>query len=164
MVDPNAEIKVSLFAGIGQNLTPVEGTFENGVFRYTPTAPGYYTIRFQSTDSSGNTATSMRQLCVYDQAKPQIQVEKDLTETTKPNDKLTLPAASATDNESVTMELFVIYPSGQMRMLQRGESIAQQTFQVTELGTYCFRIVATDASGNSTMTDLYVCVSADGGK
>jgi hypothetical protein len=62
------------------------------------------------------------------------------------------------------MELFVIYPSGQMRMLQRGESIAQQTFQVTELGTYCFRIVATDASGNSTMTDLNVCVSADGGK
>jgi hypothetical protein len=164
MVDPNAEIKVSLFAGIGKNLTPVEGTFENGVFRYTPTAPGYYTIRFQSTDSSGNTATSMRQLCVYDQAKPQIQVEKDLTETAKPNDKLTLPAASATDNESVTMELFVIYPSGQMRMLQRGESITQQSFQVMEFGTYCFRIVATDASGNSTITDMYVHVSAAGGK
>lgn len=164
MVDPSAEITVSLYSGIGQNLTPVEGTFENGVFRYMPTAPGYYTIRFQSTDSSGNTATSMRQLCVYDQEKPQIRVEKDLANTAKQNDQLTLPAASATDNETVTMELFVIYPSGQMRMLQKGESIVQQTFQVTELGNYCFRIVATDASGNSTITDLNVCVTADGGK
>lgn len=164
MVDPDTEVTVSLYSGMGQDLTPVEGTYENGVFRYTPTSSGYYTIRFQSTDSSGNTATLMRQLCVFDQTKPQIHVEKELTKTAKQNDTLTLPAASATDDEPVTMELFVIYPSGQMRMLQNGESITQQSYQVTELGHYCFRIVATDASGNSSITDMYVSVSAAGGK
>ena len=161
MVDPDAEVLISAYRGTGDNLTPVEGSYQNGVFRYTPTEPGNYTIRFQVSDSSGNDATRIRLISVFDRTKPQITIEKELSASAKCGEKLILPAASATDNEKVTVELFVIYPSGQMRMLQRGDSVQEQEYTLTEEGNYSFRYAATDKSGNCTLKDLVVQVTGN---
>lgn len=158
-VEPNAKLTVSLAMNVGKETVAVEGSFENGTFRYLPTQPGIYTLRMDAEDASGNTASVRRQIYVFDETKPQLTLDGSLAATAGRNETLTLPGATATDNETVTVDLIVIFPSGQMRLLERGESLAQRTYQVTEPGDYCFRYVATDASGNTTIRDLTVRVT-----
>ena len=161
MVDPNAEMIVSAYLGTGENLTLVESTYQNNVFKCTPTKSGMYTIRFQASDSSGNETTRMRIIYVYDRTNPQITIANELPSDAKHNKTLNLPAAIATDDEEVTIALYVTYPSGQMRMLQHGDSVEEQEYTLTEEGKYRFRYVATDKSGNSTLKEITVQVSGD---
>lgn len=161
VVDPDAKVLVSVYHGAGDNVTPVEFAFQNGALRYTPTESGNYTIRFELSDSSGNENTRIRLLSVFDRTKPEITLEKELPATAKRNDTLMLPAATATDDETVTLALYVIYPSGQMRMLQQGDSVQEQEYKLTEEGNYTFRYAATDKSGNCTLKDVVVQTSGN---
>ena len=159
MVDPNAEITIHLYQGMGEDAVEVEGTLENGMFRYTPTVPDKYLIQFKATDHDDNSATLVRYLCVYDSSAPQLVVGKEPDSTAVVNSVVMLPAVSAADEDIADISLFVIYPSGQMRLLQSSEAIDAQNFKLDRIGTYRFRIVATDTSGNETLKDIVVNVT-----
>lgn len=161
IVDPNAQMQVFAFYQNGSEMVPVEGvSFVNNTLSFTPDKPGNYMLRFQSSDASGNTSSLTRLICILDETAPVIKIDGELKQTAKQNEKITLPAATATDNETVTMQIHVIFPSGQMRMLQSGEKLESMSYTVTEVGTYTFRVAAIDASGNCTLQDMPVTVSA----
>ncbi len=106
---------------------------------------GTYMIMYTITDDSGNSYYYSNVVNVVDNVAPIITISGDLLGEYKKGDKITLPAASATDNLNGTLTVFVaIYtPNGARIYLAPN---AQYTFDQT--GTYTVKYIVYDAIGN----------------
>ena len=90
-------------------------------YYFTPSHYGKYTIKYKAVEN-GREATIPYQVMIKDRVKPTIAVNGSLVESIKVGEKITIPTATATDNETKSMKVsvFITQPNGKMVVLEEG--------------------------------------------
>ena len=103
---------------------------------------GKYTIRYRAEDSSGNVASKFGVITILDEDAPIITVN-EVPKTVKVNTIVTLPKATATDNISkdITVYVMIKKPNGEIQYI-KGD------YKFEEVGTYNVIYFAKDEAGN----------------
>lgn len=115
---------------------------------------GRYSIVYTATDSSSRSTTYTYVSTCVNTEKPVITVNGSVSNG-KVGKKLTLPAATVTDDVDTGLEVlyFVVEPSGNIILL--GED---RTYTPKIAGNYRARYYSYDSSGNVTIVDRYFTV------
>lgn len=124
-------------------------------YRFTPTKYGKYTITYKAV-ANGREATIPYQVIIKDRVKPTISVSGSLIEECKMGEKIAIPTATASDNETKSMKVsvFVTQPNGKMVMLQDGTT----EFTTTMKGKHTIVYYVEDDYGNYVFSKHIVIV------
>lgn len=149
VVDPNVEFTLTVTDFDGNIVTATDGTVLDGADpgkEYTVLLDKYgtYSFIYNAKDTSGRTYRYPIGVNVADDAAPVIRVEQAYDSKVKAGTKITLHAASVTDNvdEDLTCSVFVKAPSGRIEM------ITADSFTPETAGEYTLTYFAMDSAGN----------------
>ncbi len=148
------EFKVIIsFKGLsGKSSTVYEGPIYEDYALSSDTA-GTYSVRYYACDSSYNTTTIYATIYIVDKTNPTISSRFDLSTEYKVGDSITLPKIVAEDDSgAVETYYYVIMPTGEWKVLEKEKDAYKYTFKVK--GPYKIRMVALDASGNTTYNEF----------
>ncbi len=120
--------------------------------------PGEYTIIYIVSDSAGNTASASYTVKVYNRSDPVLRVAGDLPAQIRVGEKVSVPAATASDYAGTALDVFVyvIDADGVMRA-------ASDSFVAEKAGTYTVRYYCFDGYGCYTLRD-YTVAAVGGAK
>ncbi len=170
VIDPGATLSASVRQN-GAILTDVNGITLSSISVSAPLvfkaeSSGIITVQYIVSDAGGNSYAYPLILNVYDRTPPALTVNGTVETTARLNSTVTLPGASATDNdggEGITMQLIVISPSAYVKQLfsSTGTGLIEgTTFTFGSEGEYKIWYVATDEYGNYVRQDFIVKVEA----
>jgi len=165
---PNMVYTLTVEGTDGQPIKDINGVVLNNV---DPTQDyfidlnkiGTYLVKYEAREADSfvaktNPVSLMYTLTVSDEVAPKLSWKGEFAKTAKVGDVVIVPDYEVTDNHNVADEIvvrvFVETPAHQLFMLP-GNSI-----KVTHVGTYQFRVIAVDASGNVTTAPYEMTVSA----
>lgn len=165
VIDPNATVWTTITCD-GQDVLDINGKAIKNVIndaevKFIPEKAGSYLVRGITRDASGATANYTRLLYVFDKVKPTVTVDGEVAKTAAKGGKITLPAATAADNDDTaktTVQLLVMWPSARMIQLNAGQGQVEATefAEFDDIGVYTFRYVATDEYGNMDVKEYHV--------
>ena len=123
-------------------------------YRLTASQYGSWSIEYTATDAAGRRTSQSHELYVMDHIAPVIQVDGTVPVTCQLGGSLTLPAASATDNttQNVRVYVFSVGSDGAVR------NVTDNIFTPTEAGVYTIRYFAVDDDYNYAAVDFVVTV------
>lgn len=109
----NSEVKLTLTIKRGSQ-TIYNGAIDKD-YVFTPTEYGPYSVTYEAT-AGGRTASTKYQVVVKDQIKPTLKLNGDVPTSGKVGEVMNLPTATANDNNSSNMRIwiFVTKPNGRM--------------------------------------------------
>ena len=151
-VDPSAKVVASVYQGkkvLYANVDVSEQGFDFVVDTYKT-----YKIVYVTTDWKGNIFEGTYSVYVQDVERPNLKVEWNIT-TAKQGDTVTLPVATATDNNDaeLNVEIYVYYPQGDCRIYK------EQKLTFNQKGTYKIVVFVQDEAGNYARKTFEVVVS-----
>lgn len=121
---------------------------------------GDYMVTATARDDAGNKTTSSILISVADTENPVLNISDSIVTTAKVGDKIRLPKATATDNytQSLTVFVYVVFPTG--------EAVAIDTtadgFIASVAGEYTVLYTVDDEAGN--FVTEYFKIKVTGGK
>ncbi len=117
---------------------------------------GQYTVQYKTSDSSKSNTVSYV-VSVLDTEAPVFKFEKGFLTTAKVGSTYVLPEYSVSDNatatENIQTAVFVVNPHGRII------SMKEKAFVFDYEGSYYFRFVAYDVSGNMKLITVEVRVT-----
>lgn len=170
IVDPAAKITASV-RQLTSYLKDVNGVELNKVNASEPMTfkaekAGSINVQYSVSDASGNSYIYPFLLTVFDRTDPTLTVNGSVSGSVKVGSTLTLPGASAADNdgvESLLMQIIVVYPT--MYVKQPASSIGTGSLDATAFtfdapGEYKIWYVATDDYGNYVRQEFTIKAEA----
>lgn len=151
-VDPSAKVVATVYQGKKVLYANVDVS-EKG-FTFVADTYKTYKIVYVTTDWKGNIFEGTYSVYVQDVEKPTLNVEWNAT-TAKKGDTVTLPVATATDNNDaeLNVEIYVYYPQGDCRIYK------EQKLTFNQKGTYKIVVFVQDEAGNYAKKTFEVVVS-----
>ncbi|MBQ8320015.1 MAG: hypothetical protein IJX81_03955 [Clostridia bacterium] len=127
---------------------PCDEAFDFRVEQY-----GTYVITYLAIDNIGEERPRPQSVIVVDRVPPTIQIEGDMPQAVRVNERYTLPTATVTDDYSdVILYVYAIAPNGEMVRL------INYQFTPTVTGKYKIVYMAKDGAGSSTIKTFDVWV------
>ncbi len=117
---------------------------------------GMYFIRYEVRDARGRTKSITMSAIVRDVSAPTLEFTKEIPETAKVGDTISLDGYTVTDNkgaENVTVSVSLFKPDGSYEM------VADNSIKLTEAGCYVLTFTAMDEDENISVYDYTVVVS-----
>lgn len=154
-LSPYMETKVTLIAPDGEKLFDNVSSEEG--MSFVIEREGYYRLTYSAYDNSGKQGTVMRTIYAGDYEAPTIVYPYEGAIEGKVGKSVQLPSVIVQDNRDKNPKLFVFIclPDGRIIGLgERTEENRVDSFIPESKGNYIVRYYATDASGNSSYTDL----------
>lgn len=137
----------------------------------TLTQVGRYRIFYAAEDTHGQSVRIVSNVLVLDGVAPELRVDADYKQVYRVGTTITLPDAAASDNlENVYCDIYVLLPSGELRLLTHSVNGEVTSYLSTSDGTYPNSFKAGDrsfrleAAGKYTLyvtayDDNYNCVT-----
>ncbi len=111
--------------------------------------PGVYTLKIKAEDGSGVKLDMTCRFTVEDEQAPVLTVSGQLAKTAKAGSSLTLPGASASDDNACTVRIAVFSPDGKITHFGgTDKELSAATLKNLMQGTYRIRYFAVDELGN----------------
>ena len=151
-IDPSATVTVTVSQGKNVLYSNVDVS-EKG-FEFVADSYQTYKVMYVVKDWRGNFFDkTIYSIYVQDEEPPILNVEWNVM-TAKKGDKVTLPVATAMDNndKDLSVEVYVYYPQGDCRMYK------DQTLTFSEKGTYKIVFLVRDSAGNYAKKTFKVVV------
>ena len=152
VLDTYVEFTLSVYAPDGSAAKADDGTLLEGVaadkeYVISLTSYGYFSLRYEATDSSNRTQTLNYAINVADDVPPQITIDGTVPSSARLDQTVTLPSATVTDNMPAGCVLYVCYvaPDGTY-----SEAVDFQ-MRCTQEGVYRVKYMAMDDYGNTTV-------------
>ena len=167
VIDPSAVVKTSVFYNGTETVKDVNGAEISAVsgtqtLSFLAGKSGNYTVLCVVEDSAGKVSDESNLFFVYDITPPVLTVSGSVNSTATVGGFVTLPAASATDNdgnENVDIQVCVLTPTGKYVQVDyaSGVDYAGGKFNAFVVeGEYKVRYIATDKYANYTVKEFIV--------
>ena len=117
---------------------------------------GSYVLEFTTMDAAGNEGYSNTVVWVVDTEKPVLTLSGELPKTAKVGDKIKVPKATAADNltQNVSVYVCAIMANGSVLDVSNADG-----FVVSEAGTYTVIYMVSDEAGNYDYEYRYITVT-----
>ena len=157
VLDPYTEGSVSVYYD-GAPVTADDGTVLSEVpfdreYTFTADRYGSYTVTYSAADSNGLSQPYSYTINVPDTVAPEITLSGTVPETAAYGSRVTLPAATATDNVDGAAEVFVYVFGPDQSVI-----FADGSFEANRRGRYSVRYLAMDAAGNIAIAEYTITV------
>ena len=156
VVNGRVDVKLTVLDPSGNKVRAQDGTLLDGVsadreYVISADAYGSYSLRYAASDLSDNSSPYVRRISVVDREKPVLTLSGKISEKVKVGSTVRLPAATATDNLSENLQVYV------QVLDPRNVGIrATDSFVAERRGKYIMRYYAIDETGNVGMLDVIV--------
>ncbi len=142
----------------GAPVTADDGTVLSEVpfdreYTFTADRYGSYTVTYSAADSNGLSQPYSYTINVPDTVAPEITLSGTVPETAAYGSRVTLPAATATDNVDGAAEVFVYVFGPDQSVI-----FADGSFEANRRGRYSVRYLAMDAAGNIAIAEYTITV------